>query len=124
MRYAHEAAAGRIGFRPDDMTGRAEPGLRPGMHEIIQLARARRMGSSGDGAALCAPDRGASRGLRRPCGHHGHELVTACWSLNTALIVSPRNTGIFRVARGGIEPPMRGFSVRVSAYLNFVATAQ
>jgi len=42
----------------------------------------------------------------------GHKLVTACWCLKTGPAVSSRNLGNLVVARGGIEPPTRGFSVR------------
>ncbi len=71
-----------------------------------------------DHPALCRESRhGGSewqrlRGRRRQ--RHGHKSVTATFSLKTDVTVSPRNLGKFMVARGGIEPPTRGFSVRCS----------
>jgi hypothetical protein len=56
----------------------------------------------------------SSRRLCRPGGNDGHKFVTATFELKTDVTVSPRKTRMLVVARGGIEPPTRGFSVRCS----------
>jgi len=40
------------------------------------------------------------------------QIGHSAWYLKTGPTVSPRIEGKFMVARGGIEPPTRGFSVR------------
>jgi hypothetical protein len=83
------------------------------------------LGGAIDGAAVRTPRSGSSSCPcretwhghgERPPGHcrqrRGHKSVTATPSLKTDVAVSPRKTRM--VARGGIEPPTRGFSVRTS----------
>ena len=77
--------------------------------------RGLRAGRRVDGAALRTSSGGSSgRRCRKGRTQDGHKSVTATPSLKTYVTVSPRIDGDFMVARGGIEPPTRGFSVRCS----------
>jgi hypothetical protein len=85
---------------------------RAGRDTALRVTGARGMGNREGGASLRAPRRGTSGGLRRQHGRSRHNYGTS-----TGL---PRHTPIadrweimkLMVARGGIEPPTRGFSVR------------
>ena len=78
------------------------------LHVLQELGRA------GDGEALRAPCYRSSRRLCRPGGNDGHKFVTATFELKTDVTVSPRKTRMRMVAKGGIEPSTRGFSIRRS----------
>jgi hypothetical protein len=85
---------------------------RAGRDSALRVTGARRMGDREDGAALRAPGRGASGGLRQQHGKSRHKYGTTTGLPRHSPIASGRKLRKFVVARGGIEPPTRGFSVQ------------
>jgi hypothetical protein len=96
------------------------PGLRGTCREARRCMHSRSynrwLGDCLDGAALRAPGRRSSRRLRQQRESHGHKLVTGRKRLKRHVFVSPRKTRTGLVARGGIEPPTRGFSERPTTF--------
>ena len=81
---------------------------------LVCTSRNGGLGDRENGAALCAPSRGASRRLRRQLETSWHNPGTVAGAAKTARTVTLRKIKDFLVAREGIEPPTRGFSVRCS----------
>jgi hypothetical protein len=73
------------------------------------------LGDGENGAPVCALSRRASRRLRRQLETSWHNPGTVASAVKTARTVTLRKIKDFLVAREGIEPPTRGFSVRVRA---------
>ena len=83
-----------------------------GRNAALRVTGARRMGDREDGAALRAPGRGTSGDICRPHGKSRHKYGTTTGFPRHSPIASCLENKKFVVARGGIEPPTRGFSVR------------
>jgi integrase len=84
---------------------------RAGRNAALRVTGARGLGNREDGAPLRTPRRGTLGGV---CGQHGesrHKYGTSTGFLRHTPIASGRKIRKLMVARGGIEPPTRGFSV-------------
>jgi len=79
---------------------------------VVCASRNGGLGDREDGAPLCALSRGASRRLCRQLENPWHNPGTVAGAAKSALNVTSRRIRDLLVAREGIEPPTRGFSVQ------------
>src|SRR5690606_21020627 len=80
-------------------------------HTALRVTRTRWLGDREDGSSLCAPGCGPSGDTCREHGNSRHNYGTTTGFPRHTQIASRRKIRDLLVARGGIEPPTRGFSV-------------
>jgi hypothetical protein len=86
-------------------------------HAALRAAGARRLEEREDGAPLRASGCGTPRGIRGQHGKSRHNYGTTSGFSRHSPIATGEKLKRIVVARGGIEPPTRGFSVLQDLYL-------
>jgi hypothetical protein len=97
---------------------------RTGRNATLCVTGARGMGDREDGAALCAPGRGASGGVCRQYRKSRHNYGTTTGFPRHSPTATRWKIKNLMVARGGIEPPTRGFSDRCRKRSNLLDVIQ